>query len=230
MNCQHAFDRSFDDETGAASSEAVEHVATCLHCLRIRRAFERTRPLLRSLPAPSISPDFAARLERRIANMERARTRRVRRLRLGVGWGSAAAMAALLVLLMQPEWPPTPGARRPTTAAAPTVHIVRPLSSVGQTPGGGLFTALAAPDILDEPEPELAGAAAWSSTVSTTAERTTLAVPHAPRRWPAFVQTPGAYASPVVYAAPSWTFAGAPAGLQFVSSRGPATFPPLAGE
>jgi hypothetical protein len=229
MDCQHLFD-SMDDEDADTSSGNSAHRATCLRCRRVHGVLERARPVLRSLSAVSPAAGFTDRLEARIARLEATRHRRSRNLRVALGLGSSSALAALLALLAAPDVPA--GRERGEAQADPAaaVRIVRPLASVATQSVGGPFSAAAGAHVLDETEHDFGEALPLSAVYGeTTVGGSAVTSSNGPRVWPAaMAAAPWATPAPVVFAAPSWSFAAAPAAFSFVSSSASAaSIPPL---
>lgn len=207
-------DRLFDDEpTGPRRTPPADqtdlrqrHVASCLRCRLRSRALRAGRAELRALPAIEPSPDFLPRLEARIAAIEAARGRRRQVAfaigRIGSGLAMAAAVFAALWLNAAGEGPePAPA----TAFASPPSFDPVP------APAASLLEAFDKPgtDAMDL-QPALDWSLLLASATPGMLSRSFGRLTEAGHR--------AAVLQPVLYAAPSLTFAAAPVSLRFASA------------
>jgi hypothetical protein len=190
------------------------------------------RAELRSLPRVEPSPDFLPRLEARIAALEtvRLRRRRVARVvgRAGSGLALVAAVVSTLWLRAAGEQPrPAPASalalesagaaaggaivRGPVLAAARRGAVAWPAGAAG---GTARSFDPSPPGVAARPF-ERAGDAAPTAPVLDWSLLLASAAPGSVPRSFGFSGGRGASVQPVLYAAPSLTFAAAPVSLRF---------------
>jgi hypothetical protein len=111
---------------GTASAEAVraaeEHLAGCASCRRYRRVVERGADVLRTLPGPLVSDDFAPRL----AHQLRYEDPRAVLLRHANSGATAIAVVGMALVLLAVAWAPTLRSAEPTIELPPIVVSAPP--------------------------------------------------------------------------------------------------------
>ena len=212
-------DRLFDDEaTGPRRPHAVDpddprrrHLVSCPRCRLRSRALDAGRAALRALPEIEPSPDFLPRLEARLAAMEAARGHR-RQVALAVGrTGSglvlAAAVVAALWLNAAGEGPEP----APATALAALEHVTPPSFDPSPAPAASPLETFDEPgtDALDL-QPALDWSLILASATPGVLSRSFGRLTETGHRTAAL--------QPMLYAAPSLTFAAAPVSLRFTSA------------
>jgi hypothetical protein len=214
-------DRLFDDEPGPRPAHPADprqrHLAVCPRCRRRSRALAAARAEMRALPRIEPSPDFLPRLEARIGAIEAGRVRR-RRLavvigRAGSGFALMAAAVAALWLRAAGEGPePAPASALAALGRDGGAPLGPAAPSFDPAPAGGPSGAEAFEKAGDG-GPELGPALDWSLLLASA---TPGSLPRSFGFPPAGARA--AALQPVLYAAPSLTFAAAPVSLRFASA------------
>ena len=120
----------------ATIEEADAHLDVCASCRRYRHVMERGAELLRSLPTPEVTEDFAPRLQHRLYHVDQDTV-----LRSQTSSGTTAlAIVGMALLLTAVAWSPALRATAPTVELAPIVVSRPPV-------------AHAAPRVVDVPGP-----------------------------------------------------------------------------
>lgn len=103
--------------------EARAHLDDCPSCRRYEHVMERGAELLRSLPTPEVTEDFAPRLQHRLYHVDQDAV-----LRSQASSGTTAlAVIGMALLLTAVAWSPALRATAPTVELAPIV-VSRPPS------------------------------------------------------------------------------------------------------
>lgn len=223
MDCESVLGSLGDDEADAedlcAARHRRDHLEACPTCRHLHEGLQRGREILRSLPAVDVSADFLQSLQLRIEALEKSRRARRRRIALAGRLGAVAAAAALALLLIPPGpgrldllpgWLESEGSR---TGASPAgARLLQAVDAAGSS--GALETGGGEAGMLFArvPQPALAG---WYDLIAAVREgAVTYGRPAASGRL-----------QPLLYAAPSWTFAAAPASFHFVSATARSAVP-----
>jgi anti-sigma factor RsiW len=135
MNCRQVQSRLseyIDTQLTARDMwEMDRHLAECRACAASINELRKTVAVVRALPEMSVSSDFTASLNARLADVQPKSARRslfesaamVFRPRTLPAWGAAAACAMAVVMLVpRPAAPPTSTRQAATASSAPAPH------------------------------------------------------------------------------------------------------------
>ncbi len=158
MRCDHSQNlvaRAWDDELTVAERDTLEtHWSSCAPCRRAYDEYARTLELVQSLPRPTVSADFAARVLSEARRRE-AETKHASRLgRPGWAFGLAprpafalaAAFAVVLGVGAVARFAPRGGeSQAPAVATAPEIAPSAPMAPVVEAPAPRIASAVPTP-------------------------------------------------------------------------------------